>query len=218
MSVDANNVRIDQLTLTSNSEGIQPNSDHSENVEVENSSGQLNGAFDDVVTTASKTPKSSRFNGVSYIRNQGTYQAQIGLSGKVYMVGNYERETDAAFAYDKAVQRLDLEKTRTFNFETFHAFKEAREQELAKNGNENELIRTDDELANLTVKIQKYIDIISAKIEAVNTSSKGAPNEGMCRLFSTALVTPSLIFQQLLYFHCLNRSRPRQIKCGYTVA
>jgi hypothetical protein len=149
MSVDANNTRAGKLTLTSINKGAQPNSEHNETVEVEDSNGQLNDAFDDVVTSASKTPTSSMScKGVLYIKQSSKYQAYVhtyinGNSKKQLHLGFYLLQSDAARAYDLGAAKFKVSgrwNDQAKNFKTTEGYTTAREQELRKRGIEKEAV------------------------------------------------------------------------------
>jgi hypothetical protein len=149
MSVDANNTRAGQLTLTPKNGGVQPNSEHNEKVKVKDSSGQLDDAFDNVVTSASKTPTSSvSCKGVSYYKQSSKYQAYvnasvIGNNRKQLHLGFYWLQSNAALAHDRGAAEFKLQGgsiDQARNFKTTEEYTTAREQELKKRGIEKETV------------------------------------------------------------------------------
>jgi hypothetical protein len=127
------------------------------------------------VENAGQTTVASRFTGVvSYRKN--FYRAQIGVNRKVYTVGNYRFETDAAFAYDqatKSLQRANLEATRgrkrKTNFESLDEYTKARAQDLAANRTD---AHVDHDLSAVAARAQRYIDSMILKEKSRNTSEE----------------------------------------------
>jgi hypothetical protein len=94
---------------------------------------------------------------VSYRKN--IYQVQIGLNCKVYAPGNYQLETDAAFAYDqatKSLRRANLGATRgrkwKTNFESLDEYTKARVQDLTANQTDSHI---DDDLSTVAARAQR---------------------------------------------------------------
>ena len=48
---------------------------------------------------------SSKYKGVSWKKDNGKWSARIGLNNKSIFLGNFEKELDAAKAYDKAAKK-----------------------------------------------------------------------------------------------------------------
>ncbi len=57
--------------------------------------------------------KSSRFKGVSFSKQRGSWRAEIRSNKTTYYLGRFKSETDAALAYDSAAKRLNADFART---------------------------------------------------------------------------------------------------------
>lgn len=77
--------------------------------------------------------KTSAFKGVSKATGSSKYLSQIYHNKKVYDLGNYELECDAAWCYDEAAKSLKSSSSKV-NFETTDQFPEEREREIAERG------------------------------------------------------------------------------------
>lgn len=59
--------------------------------------------------SAPQRGKSSKYKGVSWQEGRGKWYAQIKIDGRSRNLGRYDKEEDAAMAYDKAVTSLGID-------------------------------------------------------------------------------------------------------------
>ena len=109
--------------------------------------------------TSTKGSKSSKFIGATYNKNLQKYQSKTYIQGKYYILGSYKLQTDAAFAYDTAVNSFQLDRKRKVNFDSLDDYKQKRARELESSG-----ILTADSIAAVATKIQNRLDIVIAKV------------------------------------------------------
>lgn len=134
----------------------------------------------DAIEHAGRTTVASRFTGVVCYR-KNIYRAQIGVNRKVYTVGIYRLETDAAFAYDqatKSLRRANLGTTKgrkwKTNFDSFEGYNKARAQDLAANRTD---AHVDDDLSTVAARAQRYIESIILKEKSRRKSEENRESE-----------------------------------------
>jgi hypothetical protein len=57
-------------------------------------------------STIRRWGKTSRFKGVYFHKNSSRWMARLGYQGKIYFIGNFYDEIQAALAYDKKAQEI----------------------------------------------------------------------------------------------------------------
>ncbi|KAL3797207.1 hypothetical protein ACHAWO_000636 [Cyclotella atomus] len=115
---------------------------------------------DDLSFIATKAPKSSKFVGVTYLKGDNRYKAQIRVEKKMYSLGQYKMESDAACCYDQTLRALCLADKRTTNFVSFDQYKAAREAEEKIRGENTEGI------IKVASHIQQQVDKVVANVES----------------------------------------------------
>jgi hypothetical protein len=123
---------------------------------------EANADSDDLSFVATKAPKSSKFIGVTYLKGDNRYKAQIRVEKKMYSLslGQYKMESDAACCYDQTLRALCLADKRTTNFVSFDQYKAAREAEEKIRGENTEGI------IKVASHIQHQVDKVVANVES----------------------------------------------------
>ena len=160
-SIDLEHETDNEFRDQANMDGLADDEESSEEYLHQSNSDDTHPLSDRRTVAAKKQRSTSQFTGVSYDKNSQKYQSKIFIQGHYYHLGLYLLETDAAFAYDKAVQSFHLENKRKVNFDSFDAYKVKREQELEACGT-----RAVDGLAAIAAKVHKYLNITIAKVAA----------------------------------------------------
>eukprot|EP00804_Cyclotella_cryptica_P019818 CCRYP_017030-RA/>CCRYP_017030-RA protein AED:0.08 eAED:0.34 QI:235/0.66/0.5/1/0.66/0.5/4/0/1080 len=134
----------------------------------------------DGIKDTPKIVRASRFTGVVHY-NKIKYRAQISVDRKVYSVGNYRLETDAAFAYDQVATRLrgcNLGSRRgrkwKTNFASFAAYTKEREQEKIAHGTDT---RFHEDLSTVMARAQRRIDSVIAEVVSRKMSQQSREPE-----------------------------------------
>jgi hypothetical protein len=154
------------------------------NKEVEGIPAPPNSSADDSAIRADPAPtigkkpqSSSRYTGVSYIKQSKSYLARVTVKGKARHLGEYHLETDAAFAYDQAVTVFSkgalLSRVLNTNFASSEEYETAREQEIKRCNGVDAYGKKFVSIAEVTSKVQRYVDNIISNIDALGIDTSG---------------------------------------------
>jgi hypothetical protein len=133
--------------------------------------------IDGITAKDEDTNKSSAYKGV-YALASSNFRSQIVANKKVYALGYYILETDAARSYDEAVEALMTahagKKAKPKNFETFSDYQMARSQELETSGKK---VEDSGSLEDVADQIKHQINNFKRKITQEATRSEDDKTE-----------------------------------------
>jgi hypothetical protein len=152
--------------------------------------------IDGITAKDEGTNKSSAYKGVNKLASSKKFRAQIVANKKVYALGYYILETDAARSYDEAVEALMTahaeNKAKQKNFETFYDYQMARSQELETSGKKVEdsgsLEDVADQIKHQINNFKRKITQEATRSEDDNTEKEVVPSEVTGKLEEGKLV------------------------------